>query len=213
MSKRIPKGIRKSLNEGVAQIDEAIQDSENENLIESLIQSYSKLDRHELLGKTTYLVQSLEKLCGHSGAELILNLLNRGSSEGALRLIGEVEGNKVKQLLEALVMKYGAQYQWLLDLFPNDWQRYNFSTKYLGVPPLPVTSIKIVDKSGRLLELESPLQTYVKLVAALVEHLKAIDDEMKDLGEPHAIQKRVPKSDLEKIKKIAEELLEIPKKK
>lgn len=213
MAKRLPPRIEKVVEEGVTQIDKAIKDLNTKNLIDSLIQSYSKLDRRALFGKTTYLAQSLRELCGNRGTDLVLNILNKGSSEGAFKLIGEVKNNDVKQFLEALVMKYGAQYQWLLDPFPNDWERYNFSTSYLGTPSFPVISMKIVDKSGRLFELESPLTTYVDLVAALVGHLKSTDEEMEDLGQPHAVQKIVTRKKLKKIKKTIEELLETPKKK
>lgn len=213
MTRQLPSGVRKALEEGVTQIEKAIQNLETKNLIESLIQSYSKLDRVALFGKTSYLAESLRKLCGNRGAELILNLLNRGSSEGAFQLIGKVESSDVKQFLEVLVMKYGAQYQWLFDPFPNDWERYNFSTKYLGTPSIPVISIKIIDKTGRLLKLETPLTTYIDLVVAQIEHLKRIDEEMEDLGQPQSIQKIVPRNKLKKIKKIVEELLERPKKK
>ena len=213
MAKRLPSGIKKAVEEGATQIEKTIQDLETRNLIDDLLQSYSKLDRRALFGKTTYLVESLRKLCGKEGAELILNILTRGSSEGALQLIEEVKSNDVKRFLEVLVMKYGAQYQWLFDPFPNDWERYNFSTKYLGTPSLPVISIKIVDKSGRLLELESPLTTYVDLVVALVDHLRSVDKEMKSLGQPRATQRIVSRKKLNKIKKTVEELLETPKKK
>lgn len=212
MARKLPSDIRKALGEGVADIGKAIQDLETRNLIDGLIQSYSKLDKTAMLGKTTYLAESLRKLCGLKGAELIINVLNRGSSRGAWQLIGEVESNDVKQFLEALVMKYGAQYQWLFDPFPNDWERYDLTTKYMGVPPRPVISLKIVDKSGRLLKIESPLTTYVDLVVAQMEHLKRIDNEMEKFGQPHSIQKIVPTNKLKKMKKIAEELLEAPKK-
>jgi hypothetical protein len=152
-------------------------------------------------------------LCGSKGAELIINILNRGSSEGAFQLIGEVENNDVKQFLQVLVMKYGAQYQWLLDPFPNDWQRYNFTTKYLGAPSLPLICTSIVDKSGRMLELESPLTSFIDLVVAQIKHLKKIDEEMEDLGQPRSVQKIVPRNKLENIKEIVERLLETPTKK
>jgi len=210
MVTQIPTHVKKAIEEGVVQIENAITDTETKDSIDSLIKSYSILERRMLFGKTTYLVQSLQKLCGEKGAELILNLLNRGSSEGAFKLIGEVKSEDVKRFLQVLVVKYGAQYQWLFDPFQNDWERYEFSTKYHGTPPLPVISIKIVDKSGRLSELETPLGTYIDLVQALIKHLKAIDEEMENLGQPKAIQKLVQRHKLESIKKTMEELLQTP---
>jgi len=204
--------MKRSIVKGVAQIGKAIQDLETKDLIDSLIQSYSKLDRSEIFGKMTYLVESLTKLCEPKGTEVIINLLSRGVSKGSWQIIEEVERNDVKQFLKALAMKYGAQFQWLLDPFPKDWERYNFSTKYIGVPSLPVISTRIIDKSGTLLELESPLTTYVDLVVAQIEHLMNIEKEMEESGQPSSIRKIVPREKLQKIKKIVEELLETPKK-
>jgi len=213
MATGIPTHVKKAIEEGVAQIEKSIADSEIKNSIDRLIHSYSLLDRSMLFGKTTYLAQSLLKLCGKEGSDLILNLLTRGSSEGAFALLGEVKNDNVKRFLEALVAEYGAQYQWLLEPFPNDWERYMLSTKYLGVPPLPIISVKIVDKSGRLFELESPLGTYTDLVQALVTHLKTIDEEVEKLGHRKAVRKLIQRDKLESMKKAIDELLETPEEK
>lgn len=208
MARKIPSHVKKSLEEGVAEIKEAIQDEKRRDLIGDVIESYSKLDKGTLSGKITYLASSLRRLCGPKGTELIMNLLSRGSSPGSWKLVGEVKDTEVKHFLETIVMKYGAQYQWFLDPFRSDWERYEFSTEYKGAPSLPIISMRIVNKSGRVLELESPLTTYVDLVIAQVKHLQTIDDEMADLGQPHSVQKIVSKKKLGKMKKAVEKLLE-----
>jgi hypothetical protein len=198
---------RKRIEDGIMKIEEAIRNNETKNSLESVIESYSKMDRISLIGKQTYLAESLNKLCGLSGTELILNLLTRGSSIGSFNLIDQIENSEVKAFLKRLVFKYGAQYQWFLEPFQKDWERYNLSTTYVGFPTTPVINFKIVNKSGQLLELESPLSTYSKLVVVQVQHLKTIDEHMKKMGDPKGLQKII-KKDLIKIKEIIEKLLE-----
>jgi hypothetical protein len=210
MVEQIPAKVRKSVEEGSSQIEKAIADAETKKSIVDLLQSYSILDRRRLFGKTTYLIQSLQKLCGGKGTELIVNVLSRGSSEGAFKLIEEVKNDDVRHFLEALVVRYGAQYQWLFEPFQHDWERYELRTSYLGTPRLPVISMRIVDKSGTLMELESPIATYVDLVQALVGHLKSIAEEMKSFGQPKALEKLGQIDKLKGMKKTIEETLETP---
>jgi len=213
MSAKLPAHVKKTIEVGLTQIEKAITDLETKNSINSLIRSHSRLDRRALFGKTTYLLQSLKRLCGEQGAELIVNMLNRGSSEGAFLLLEEAKSEKVRQFLKTLIVRYGAQYQWLFERFQYDWQRYELTTTYYGIPLVPAISIKIVDKSGKLMELESPLGTYIDLVQALVRHLKAVDEDMEKLGQPKAVRKLIQKDKLESIKKTIDELLETPKEK
>jgi len=210
MSKR-PREIKIAIEKGAAQIEKAIQEPETKESIDNLIQSYSTLDTISIYGKTTYLVESLRRLCGSKGSELILNVLTRGSSEGAWEAIDQVSSKEVRQFLNTLILKYGAKFQWLLEPFQNDWQRYYISTKYSGTPLMPIVSARIINKKGEPFELESPLRAYVNLVAAFVGYLSIIDGEMEKLGQPKAVQKIVTKKKLEDMKKVLEELLENPK--
>lgn len=208
MKEQLPSKTKERITEGVTMLEKAIRNVETKNSIENVIQSYSKIDKNIQWSKQSYLVECLGSLCGAAGTEIIINLLTRGASSGALRLIEDIKNPEVKAFLKETVLKYGAQYQWFLEPLQKDWERYEFSTRYLGVPPFPVISAKIVCKSGQLLELESPLTTYGKLVVAQVEHLKSIDDDMKKLGSPKTVQKILGKNQLEKLKRIVDELLE-----
>lgn len=198
---------KKRIEDGLNKIEEAIVNDETRNSLESVIESYSKLDKTALVGKQTYLAQSIAKLCGLSGTELILNLLSRGSSNGSFNVIDRIENPEVKAFLNRIVIKYGAQYQWFLEPFQKDWQRYDFSIRYFGIPHLPIIECKIINKAGQLLELESPLPTYSKLVVAQIQHFKAMDKELKKLGSPEGVKKLIGK-DLIKIKEVVEDLLE-----
>jgi len=206
------ENVEKQIAPGIAELEKAIENIETQNTIESIIQSYSKLDKNLLFAKTTYLAQSLSRLCGKRGTEFLLNLLTRGSSEGAYQLTGKITNENLRRFLESLVFKYGAQYQWFLDPFPSDWQRSYMSTKYMGSPPLPVVSTKVIDKSGNVFELESPLQTYANLLVDQIRHLKAIRDELNNLGHKNLFQELVRKQ-LTKIDDIIQELMEVPKEK
>jgi len=204
------ENLEKQIAPGIAEIEKAIENIETKNMIENIIESYSKLDRNSLFAKTTYLVQSLSRLCGQKGTQFLLNVLTRGSSEGAYQLTRKISNENLRRFLEGLVSKYGAQYQWFLEPFPKDWQRSYISTKYLGSRPVPIISTKIIDKSGNLLELESPLPTYVSLLVDQFKHLKATRDELRNLGQPNLF-KGLAGNQLARIKDIIEELLEVPK--
>ncbi len=199
--------IKKRIEDGITKIEETIVNDENRNSVESIIESYSKINRTALMGKQSYLIESLSNLCGLVGTELILNLLSRGSNKGSFDVIDRIENPEVRAFLKRILIKYGAQYQWFLEPFQKDWQRYDFSTRYVGVPHLPIVECKIINKAGQLLHLESPLPAYSKLVAAQVQQLKAIDEEMKKMGNPKGVKKLISK-DLIKIKEVVEKLLE-----
>ena len=188
-------------------LEEAMQKKETMDALESIIESYSKLDRNSQIGKQTYFVESLSNLIDVSSAELIANLLSRGSSIGSFHIINNVQNLEVKAFLTKLISKYGAQLQWFLERFQKDWQRYDFTTTLYGIPPMAIINSKVIDKSGHLYELESPLPSFATLVLAQIEHLKVIEKQLEKLGYPRYVMKIVGKDQLLKSKKIIEELI------
>ena len=207
LKKEFDSKTEKRIEDGLNKIEKAISNIESRNSLEYLIESYSKLERTALIGKQTYLAESLAKSCGLSGTELILNLLSRGSSNGSFNVIDRINNLEVKEFLKRIVIKYGAQYQWFLEPFQKDWERYNFTTSYLGVPHFPVIECKIINKTGELFELKSPLTTYSKLIAAQIQHIGAVDEELKQSGYPEGVKKLIEK-ELIKIKEVVDKLLE-----
>ena len=204
----VPSKRKKVVEEGLIQLEKAIEDQETMKALENVIQSFSKLDKTTRWAKESYLLESLTSLCGAKGTEVILNLLNRGSSKGSVQLIETAKSPAVKKFLNDIMLKYGAMYQWFLEPFQEDWQRYNFSVQYQGIPPLPLISTKIICKSGRLLEFESPLPSYVDLLVAQVGLLKGADEGLKKLGSAKGIKGIVEKGQLKKMKEIIDKLLE-----
>jgi hypothetical protein len=202
-----PKEINR-FRKGIIELENAIKNPETRESINNLIESYSRFDRGDIWAKQSYLVESLHRLCGKLGTEVMVNILNRGSSTGSWNIISQIEVEELKRFLEQLTNKYGARYQWFLDPYPDDWQRYHYSTEYVGVPPLPIISSKITTKTGKSLELRSPLNTYGSMILAQMEHLTNIEHEMEKLGVPKSIQKIMGKDKLKKIKSIVEKLLD-----
>jgi hypothetical protein len=208
MKKEPSSETKKRIEDGIFDIEKAIIDNETRDSLESVIESYSKIDKTDLIGKQTYLVESLAELCGVLGTEMILNLLNRGSNAGSFKVIDGIENSEVRRFLKRIILKYGAQYQWFLEPFRKDWQRYDFSTKYFGVSAMPIVGWKVINKAGELQEIESPLPAYVHLVTAQIQHLNSVNKEMEKIGKPNAVKSLVGKDLLIKMKQAIDELLE-----
>lgn len=119
MESKQESSIATGTETAISQLSEAIKDENKKRRIEEIISSYSKLDHTQLFAKSVYLSQSLQILCEEEAIGLLMNLLNRGSSEGAFNIISKVSDVHLREFLERLVTVYGVSYQWFLDPFPT----------------------------------------------------------------------------------------------
>jgi hypothetical protein len=158
-------------------------------MIEDTLSRFSTLERSRLLDKISTIARYLTQVCGHIGANILLDIVSK-SPPDVDKTLALFEDPGIKEWVQRLNRKYVAIYEGVFPPFPHDWFRISWSTSLNTTYGVPFIGVKIMKRNGETVFLEQPFASGLKLINYLLRRIQShlnktegqlSDDEQKEL--------------------------------
>jgi len=188
------------LSKIIKTLEEALMDGEKRKIVDGLLETFSKLERKELLERVSSFARYIDEICGPQTSNALFGMLSQGMPEIS-KSLEQIENVEVREWLRQLNSKYISVFEGIFPPLPHDWYRIFWTVKVdITHGNIPLIEVIILKRNGESVYFEMPFPASVRLTNHLLRQISGTK-EINILEIPGM------REELEHTKKIVESVL------